>query len=66
MRIFLDENGVVWTIEVANGQKSLRSVTYVVPLELDCSSPGEEAIRDGNSDDDENEDKVYQLGYPIS
>ena len=37
-RVFLDSSGVIWIIEVEEGgQKSIRSVTFIIPLELDCN-----------------------------
>ena len=39
-KVFLDEKGIVWTIELEeDGHKLLRPLTYVVPLELDCNDP---------------------------
>ena len=35
--IYPDERGVIQTVEVEEcGQRSIRSVTFLVPLELDC------------------------------
>ena len=38
LRVFLDPQGIIRTVEVKEGGKvSLRSVTFLVPLELDCN-----------------------------
>ena len=35
--VYIDERGVIWTAEVEEcGRRSLRPVTFLVPLELDC------------------------------
>ena len=38
LRVFTDPQGIIWTVEVEEGGKvSLRSVIFLVPLELDCN-----------------------------
>ena len=57
--LYPDEKGVVRTAEVEKcGQRSLRPVTFLVPLELDChQDDGEirQRLRDDNGNDDNNE-----------
>ena len=37
LRVFPDPQGIIWTVEVEEGGKvSLRSVTFLVPLEFNC------------------------------
>ena len=48
-----DERGVIWTVEVECGRRSTRSVTFLVPLELDCHQDDGE-IRQRLRDDDDN------------
>ena len=58
--VYPDERGVVRTAEVEEcGQQSLRPVTFLVPLELDCHRNNDEKRQrllddnDGNNDDDD-------------
>ena len=59
-----DEKGVIGTAEVEEcGRRTLRPVTFLVPLELDCHHD-DDIIRRSPSDDDErgnddNDDDVY-------
>ena len=62
--IYPDERGVIRTAEVEEcGRRSLRPVSYLVPLELDCRHDDDElrqCLRDKrrNEEDDDNEDAV--------
>ena len=56
-----DERGIIWTVEVEEcGRRSTRSVTFLVPLELDChQDDGEIRQRlsdDNDGNDDDNDD----------
>ena len=58
--VYPDERGVVRTAEVEEcGQRSLRPVTFLVPLKLDCHRNDDEKRQrlrdedDGNDDDDD-------------
>ena len=55
-----DERGVIRTVEVEEcGQRSTRSVTFLVPLELDCyQDDGEirQCLRDDNDENDDDND----------
>ena len=73
---FPDERGVIRTVEVVEcGRWSIRSVTFLVPLELDChQDDGEIRQRlhddnDGNDDDNDNSpsrpvDSISKAGGP--
>ena len=63
-KVFPDEKGVVQTIELEDGHKSLRPVTYVVPLELDCNDP-EDDIDQERSIEEEDDDDIHQLSCLI-
>ena len=58
--IYPDERGVVRTAEVEEcGHRSLRSVTYLVPLELDChrnNGNERQRLREGDGRDDDNDE----------
>ena len=64
---FPDEKGVIRTAEVEEcGRRTLRPVTFLVPLELDCRHENDD-IRQSRSDDDErgndnddDDDDVYR------
>ena len=65
--IYPDERGVVRTAEVEEcGNRSLRSVTYLVPLELDCHHNDDnerQRLREGEGgDDEENRNLVSPAG----
>ena len=66
--IYPDERGVVRTAEVGEcGNRSLRSVTYLVPLELDCHHNDDnerQRLREGEGgdDDEENHNLVSPAG----
>ena len=59
--VYPDERGVIWTAEVEEcGRRSIRSVTFLVPLELDCHQE-DDAVQqrlrdDNNGNDDDNDD----------
>ena len=60
---FPDEKGVIWNAEVEEcGRRTLRPVTFLVALELDCHHD-DDVIRQSPSDDNErgndNDDGVY-------
>ena len=59
--VYPDERGIIWTAEVEEcGRRSISSVTFLVPLELDClQDDGEiqQRLRDDNDgNDDDNGD----------
>ena len=58
--VYPDEKGVIRTAEVEEcGRRSLRPVSFLVPLELDCHQEGGEIrqrLRDDNERDDNNND----------
>ena len=59
--IYPDERGVVRTAEMEGcGNRSLRSVTYLVPLELDCHHNDDnerQRLREGEGGDDDEENR---------
>ena len=63
-----DERGVVRTAEVEEwGHRSLRSVTYLVPLELDCHrNDGDERqrLRKEDGEDDDNDENFSSVDSP--
>ena len=67
--IYPDEMGVIRTAEVEEcGRRSLRPVSYLVPLELDCHREDDELRqclrenqRDEEEDDDDNDDAVVTM-----
>ena len=57
--IYTDERGVVRTAEVEEcGRRSIRSVTFLVPLELDCHR--DDVIRQSLRDEEEGEEEEHQ------
>ena len=67
--VYPDERGVIWTAEVEEcGRRSLRPVTFLVPLELDChQEDGEirQRLRD-NYDRNGNDDNLSRSVDSIS
>ena len=66
-----DERGVLRTVEVEEcGRRSTRSVTFLVPLELDCHQDDgkiRQRLRDGNDgNDDDNDDNSSRSVDSIS
>ena len=67
--IYPDEKGVIRTAEVEEcGRRSLRPVSYLVPLELDCHREDDELRqclfenqRDEEEDDDDNDDAAVTM-----
>ena len=67
--IYPDEKGVIRTAEVEEcGRRSLRPVSYLVPLELDCHHEDDELRqclrenqRNEEEDDDDNDDDVVTI-----
>ena len=63
--VYPDERGVVRTAEVEEcGQRSLRPVTFLVPLELNCQRDDGE-IRQRLRDDDGNDDNDDEDSSPV-
>ena len=60
--MYPDEKGVIRTAEVEEcGRQSLRPVSFLVPLELDCHREDDErrqCLRDNNQGNDDNDDDV--------
>ena len=60
-RVFPDEHGVIRTIEVEEGgQKSICSITFIVPLELDSET---NAISQAEERDIETEEEGTSQDY---
>ena len=69
--IYLDERGVIRTVEVEEcGRRSIRSVTFLVPLELNCHQDDDKIQQrlrddnDGNADDNSSRpvDSTFKAG----
>ena len=65
VRVFLDPLGVIRTAEVEEGgRSSIRSVTFLVPLELDCYDDEEGGISETEEAGDCNEATSSEANEP--